>query len=75
MNTELEAPPETTVSETPDEKPNTESDSTARTDLRTNLISVKLNDTELDLLDKLARKHFIGKSTVLRMLLANQIQI
>jgi hypothetical protein len=75
MNTALEAPPDTAVSDQPDEKPNTESKTSARTDLRTNLISVKLSDHELELLDGLAKKYFVGKSTVLRMLLAKKIQI
>jgi hypothetical protein len=46
-----------------------------RTDLRVNLVTVKLNDDELDILNKLAKQHFVGKSTVFRQLLSGNIVI
>jgi hypothetical protein len=75
MIDDLAPPPPVNTSNKPDSKPATKPNKTTRTDLRTNLVTVKLNDAELAILDKLSEQYFVGKSTVFRQLLSGNIKV
>jgi hypothetical protein len=75
MIDELAPPPVVNASNKPDSVPTVTPKKNTRADLRTNLVTVKLNDTELAILDKLSEQYFVGKSTVFRQLLSGNIKV